>query len=139
MVGIGQGQWRYGEDMLAGHTQERAAGDQQGDARTTGQEIDQNRSGRQHVLEVVQDQEELSWSECACEGGGGRLASRLHDTKRLGDPRRYAVVVAYRRELDERDLVEAGVEIHSDVNRQPSLAYASGSGQRDQPRRGIED
>ena len=57
----------------------------------------------------------------------------LHDAERLGDPRRDAVVVADGCELDERGLVEAGVEIRRDLNRKPGLAYATGSGERDQP------
>jgi hypothetical protein len=48
-------------------------------------------------------------------------------------------VVAHRRELDERDLVEAGVEIRGDLHRQPGLAYATGTGQRDQPGGPVQD
>jgi len=103
--------------VLAGDTKQRAAGDQQGDARAADHQLNQNRPGGEDVLEVVQDEEELPRAECAYEGGAGRLARGLHDTECLGDPRRDAVVVAYRRELDERDLVEADVEIRGDLNR----------------------
>jgi hypothetical protein len=136
--GLRKGQRRYGEDVLAGDPQQRPARHQQRDAWTTDHQVDQDRPGREDVLEVVQDQQQPARAENAYQCGGRGPAGGLGDAEHLGDPRRNPVVVADGRELHERDLVEPGVEIRRDLHREPGLAHTAGSGERDQPDRRIQ-
>ena len=136
--GIRERQRRDGQDVLTGDPQQRAARDQQRDARAADHQIDQNRPGGEDVLEVVEDQEQAPRAEGAHQRVGGGPPGGLHDAERLGDPGRDPLVVANRRELDEGDLVEAGIEVLRDRNGEPGLPDAAGSGERDEPGRPIQ-
>ena len=82
--GIGQGQWRHREGVLTGHPQQHPARHQDLEPRTERHQVADQRSGRQHVLEVIQHQQRLGPAQSRRQGILRRGIAGLHDT---GGPR----------------------------------------------------
>ena len=123
--GLGLRQRRYGIAPLAGQLQRFAAGDQELDRGSRSQEPGQTGCCVDDLLEVVQDQERLPVGEMAGEV--------VLDAQHPGDGRLDEVRLAHRGERNPADaigeFIDRGV---GDLQREPRLAAAAGTDQRDQ-------
>ena len=85
------------------------------------------------MLDVVQDEQELTVAYCPSERVERRLAGRLRDADRGRERRQEQPGVAQRRELDDRGAVgEARRSLSSGREREARLAAASCAGEDDQ-------
>ncbi len=119
--------------MLAGEAQHRPAGDQRRQLGAGGQQLGDEGRGRQHVLGVVEHQQERPRSALVAQGLGERPAARLAHAEgardRGGDEGR----VADRGEGNEGGPVGEGTdEGLGGRQRHARLADAAGAGQRDE-------
>jgi hypothetical protein len=117
--------------VLAVHAKRPPARDENGQAGGGGQQLGDRRRGGGNLLDVVEDQQELAvleelaerfvgWTSLEQASAGG-LGHRRHDQRRIGE----------RGEGNEDDPVrEVGGDLPGDLDRQPGLADAAGSGQR---------
>src|SRR5260370_25153863 len=87
MFGIGQGERRDDELVLTVHMQRGTARDQNGEVRTTRQEIGQMWCCRQDLLEVVEEEQQVLVTEEGFQEGDERSSADLFDAKRLSSGR----------------------------------------------------
>jgi hypothetical protein len=129
------GRWQRGDgiDVLGGQAKRSATRRQQLHTGRTSCNIRDRRCGRQEVLEVVEEEEELavpkSPGEVLCE----RLATRCADPESLRGGRQDEVGILERCKADEHDALGEGVEQSAGgVDGQSRLACPAGAGQCDQ-------
>ena len=117
--------------MLAADAQRGAAGRQHLQRGRGGEEAGHLRRGFDHVLAVVEEQQQLAGAEQRAQAGGERSVASLAEAERLGDRREDEGGIAERREVDERRPVgEGGRGVVGDRQSQPCLADTAGPGQR---------
>ena len=116
---------------LAPHTKVLAAGRQQPQVRARFDQRRQLRRGVDYLLEVVQQQQQLPFPDV--------LMEPLPRPERLRDRRKHQVGVAQPRQLDPEDAgLEVGHQLPGHLDREPRLARAARTGQRDQARPALE-
>ncbi len=129
--GLGLGERRHLVLDLTAHAQALATRDEQG---KVGAALDERRELRRrldHLLQVVEQQQQLPLADVL--GEPVRGAERLRD--RLGDERR----IAERGQADPEDArLVLGHERRRRLDREPCLARAAGAGQRDEARSVLE-
>jgi hypothetical protein len=122
---------RHRKGMLAIQVQNRPARDEQAETGRGGEQVADQRRGRQHLLEVVEDQQQVPIAEVPHHAAGERPVARLAHAEGLRDRRGDEVRVASRGEGDEGD---AGGEVRREdlghPQRQARLADAARTGQR---------
>jgi len=138
-LGIRQGQWRYGADLLAGDAQRLLTAGQQADARRVSQDpVGQLGDGFDDVFAVVQEQQELATAQRRQQPFGRRgrralrvLADAQHREDRPGEGRR---VGFQGREFDQPHPVRVRPGyLVSRLDRQSGLAHSAGAHQGYQP------
>ncbi|MDF3039208.1 MAG: hypothetical protein K0Q71_1914, partial [Thermomicrobiales bacterium] len=86
------------------------------------------------LLDVIQDQQQVAMAQDCRERLGDRSIAALADAQRPGDHRDDQRGIADRRQRYEGDAVGEGVlELIRDLEREPSLANAAGTGQCHEP------
>ena len=128
-------QWRYGEDVLAGHAQRVAARRQDAQRRRARQKrLGQFGTGTDHVLAVVQDQQSPLPRKVAgqlVDEGPGAEVRHPHGAGSGGRHRRQVV---HRGQVHQPHPVRKRLpERAGRLQRQPGLAHAAHSGERQQP------
>ena len=136
---LGQAQRRHRVRQLTGHPQHFAAGGQQLDARP-GLQQRLGQAGRcvQHMLAVVQDQQQLPVSDKLAQRIGHRPARRLFDAQHAGHCLRHPLSgllqVLQRRQLNKPHAVGKAVhQLTAQRRRQARFADAARAQKRDQP------
>ncbi len=128
----GQPQRRHGELLLLVQAQHRAAGDQQLEPRGLEQAGDGG-GGVNHLLEAVQEEQDLLPGQVVAQPIGQSTARRLVQAQRLGDRGEHERGVAHGGEGDEDDAVGEGVaQGAGDFDGQAGLADAAGAGAGDE-------
>lgn len=121
-----------GDHAFGPQAQRRSAGHDYGQPGTGGDEIGQQRRGRGHLLEVVQQQEHLAITQGGGKAGRQRPRSSFRDAERLGDGGGDQLGVAQRGQRDpDRAVTKGGQRLLGHAHRQARLAHAAGAGQRD--------
>ena len=119
--------------MLAADVQHPAAGDQHGHERGAGHQVDDHGGGVDHVLEVVEHEEDLPGPEPPGHHLAARLLRRLRQSEGVGDGREHHGGIAHGGELDHHDAVgERVAGVAGDLERQPGLPAPAGAGHRHQ-------
>ena len=120
--------------MFAVDAQECPAGDQHLEERCRRQQVTHQRCGREHLLKVVEHEQQVLIPEIAFETLGQRLASDFLDPKRLRDGSDHQVGLRDGRQLDEKDAVgEVGLQVTGYLQAQARLADAGGTDQGQEP------
>jgi hypothetical protein len=92
------------------------------------------RAHAEHLLEVVEHEQDPFAAQPLLEDVGGGPARSLGESDGCGEPRRHEDRLAHRLERDEKDAVRKVVRgVRGDLERQARLARATGSGQGHQP------
>ena len=124
------------DDVLTAGVQRHPGGDQHPDSRRVPVDgVDQAAAGLGHVLGVVEDQEQRGVGQGGCDvEGGGRLRGDEPQAERRDHGLHDPGGVLDRGEVhhDGVDLVQLG-ERGGDLEREPGLADAAGTGERDHP------
>jgi hypothetical protein len=132
--GFGQLERRHGVRALAREVERRAARDQQLQPR--GARAEPRDGGRrgEHLLEVVEDEQQLLVAQVAVERLEDRLPRLLAQADRPRDRRRDQLPVAHGRERDEEDAVrELLDDVGSELQREPRLPGAARARERQRP------
>ncbi|HYO29040.1 MAG TPA: hypothetical protein VER37_00545 [Thermomicrobiales bacterium] len=110
------------------------AGDEEREPRAAGEEGGQRRTGRKHVLEVVQHQQPALPTEPRHDGRREGEFPRFDRLDRLGDRMEHAVRLGHGGQIDQMDASREGIlDGCRDRQGQAGLADAAGSRQRQQP------
>jgi hypothetical protein len=131
--GIREGQRRDEELVLGADPESRAARDEHLHRWRGGDQLCDRRCRTHDLLEVVEHEERTATRVRRRDGVDqvpsilGLNAGRRRDGRR--DPRR----IVERSEVDERDAIHVRLELAGDVNREPRLPRASGTGERQEP------
>ena len=119
--------------LLAPEGEGDPGGDQHLDPRGGGEQPLDHGTGPGHLLEVVDDEEELPVAEVVAHGLQHRTP-RLGDAEGPGQDRGNQPRVGHRGQIgEERAVAEPGPQLLGDVEGQPGLAGAAGAGEGDQP------
>ena len=123
-------QCRNRKDVFSGEPQDRAAGDQAGQARAAGEQVHHGGCGVNDLLEVVQD--EQGW--LVAEGAGNVLQQRVSPTfahaQRLGDGGQCEGGIGKRGEGHEPDSAgEALLQLCGNADGKACLAHAARASQ----------
>jgi hypothetical protein len=135
--GVGRRQRQRGDGVLAlrRHSQPGAAGREHGKGRSRGKEFGDGGRRIDHLLEVVEDEEKPPIGEEATECFDSGPAIRLDDAEPVADCLDDRTGVEERSEIDPPHTTrEAGVGPGCDRQREPGLAHAPRTGQRDHAR-----
>ena len=125
--GVGLGERRHGELDLAPHAQQLAAGREHGEVGAGGEERRELAGGGDHVLEVVEQHEQLALADV--------VGEPVLRAERPGDRLRHQAGIAQRGELDPEDpRVVVGNERAGGLDRQTCLAGAARAGERQEAR-----
>ncbi len=120
--------------MLPAHAEWLAAGDQQRQVRASSQQLGHLAGSRQELLEVIHHQQHAAVTKLANKAVSNRLQLGSY-VERSDERRQHQLWVAHRGQIDEEDAVgELPVHSRGDGQRQASLAHATRSDQRQQPR-----
>jgi hypothetical protein len=120
--------------VLARKFERDPARDQQLEARRCCEQLCQLRRDRKHMLEVIQNEQDLTRSQVATQALEQRLPAGCADMQGLGDGGQDVTRVAQRRELGEHDPIrERSMELGGRLQREPGLADAGRSREREQP------
>ncbi len=122
-VRVGHGERRHRELVLPRDTKGHAAGHQHLDLWAGREQIGHGRGGRNHVLEVVQDQQDAPRLQNARQALQERPVTRLGDLERPGDGRQDQGRVGGRGKRDEAHPVGEGVgDVRRDLEGEAGLA-----------------
>ena len=134
---VGQRQHAQRIDALGADAQWLpAGGDDAHVGRFAQQGVHQVGAGAQHVLAVVEDQQQLLPAQVVAQGLLQRLARGFLDAEHLRQRAAHQRRIEQRGEVDEPDAVPKGIEhFGGSLQCQPRLADAAGSRQRQQSRR----
>ena len=120
--------------MLASHAQRLPTRHEHLQARAVGEQPDERRRGNRHLLEVVEDDQDLLRAELAAQLVERRALRGVAEADRGRDQGEDGVAVGCRDEFDEVDAVGEPVDlIGGGADGEPGLAAAAGTGQRDEP------
>lgn len=120
--------------LLARHVQGDACSDQAGKVRTATEQLGNDRACADHLLEVVEDEEDVALADLVRHEVDGRAGRVVHQPQRPGDRRRDQIRVADRLQGDEPHPVRMALRgRRRDLEREPGLAGPAGSGERQQP------
>ena len=129
-----QRQRRHRQLLLAPQPQPGPAGDEDRQAGRGGEQLGDDRGGLEHVLEVVEHQQQPPLPQVVDHGVAQRPLALLPHPQRRRDGRGHEGRVGQRRQVDEPDPVGEGVEqLGRRLQRQARLADAARPGQRQQP------
>ena len=121
----------HGVALLRLELQRFAAGRQHAQAWTAGQEIADERSCLEHMLEVVQHEDSPLRAEEALDSGNRRFAAHRSHVERLRDRTRDVLTLCDGREEDQPGTVRIlGLEPPCHVEGQPRLAHPARPGER---------
>ena len=127
-------QRRNRHHVLASHAQRLAARHEHLQARAVGEQPDERRRGNRHLLEVVEDDQDLLRAELAAQLVERRALGGVAEADRGRDQGEHGVAVGCRDEFDEVDAVGEPVDlVGGGADGEPGLAAAAGTGQRDEP------
>ena len=138
VVGIGRrGQPWDRVLLLARHMQDGAAGHDRLDVRRGAEQIGDDRSGRDDLLEIIEDEQKSFVAQPVGERLGDRSRAPLGDADGRGDPRRDQHRVTDGLERDEEDAVgEVVRSAGRQLQRQARLPGPARAGEGEQPGRG---
>ena len=120
--------------MLSAHVQRLAAGHEHLEPCAVLQEVRDRRGGRGHLLEVVEDQQDVLVPQPVAELVEQRLGRGGLEADRARDRSEHRLAVAGCGEVDEEDAVLEPVDVvGGGAEGQPRLSDAAGAGQREQP------
>ena len=133
---VGPGRYpqrRHLEGVLCGEPQHRPAGDQHGEARAGRQQVRQRQRGRQHVLEVVQHQQQALGAEEVSQQRQGRPIAGAGEAQRRRQGGEHQRRIFERRQGDEdRAVAEGGEQARRRPEGQAGLAHAARAGEGEQ-------
>ncbi len=130
---VRQGQGRDGKFLFAVEPQGGAAGHQQVQVRAGGQQVGKPWCSRQHLFEVVEEQQEGVLTERHLQLFSYVSCSRLVQTKRLGDGREHEVGIADGSQGHQAHPVrEVGGEVCCRREQQAGFADAAWTGEGEQ-------
>ena len=119
--------------LLAAHPEQDPAGAEHG-CRRSGQQRADLRRGLDHLLDVVEDEQQAAAAECPGELLGERPITGVADAERVRDRREHEAGLQYGREVDEHHAVgECGLHLACRRHREPALAYPAGAGDGHEP------
>ena len=121
--------------MLTGDVQQGAAGDEDRQARAGGEQGDHDRSSREQMLEVVEDEEEILAAQVGAHAFERGAATSLPHPEGMSDGRRDPFRDSEWGEINEPGAVRERSflpQIGEDPHRQACLADPARSGQRHQ-------
>ena len=125
------------ELLLPRQVQRRAAGDQDPRPSGGGEQVGDEAAGVEHLLHVVEDQQDVPLGKVAAEVFQQRGAARVLQPDAAGDRHRHQRRVPHRGQRHEVHAVrEVRLRPARQLDRQPRLAAAARPGQREQPRAG---
>ena len=130
-LGVGRGEGRHGQLLLVPQPQRRPRGRDHGQIGGGREQSRDERSGLQHVLEVVDAEQQLTIRHERLQGVLDLRARRLSQAERLRYRRGHERRLARRRQLDDGRAVAVAIPqpLHQ-RQRQPRLARPAGPGQR---------
>ena len=138
-LGVGRGKGRDGQLLLVAQPQRRARGGDHGQVGRGREQPRDERSGLQHVLEVVDAEQQLAARHERLQGVLDLRARRLAQAERLRHRRGHERRLAQRRQLDEGRAVAVAIpQLLDQLQREPRLARPARAGQRHQPRAALE-
>jgi hypothetical protein len=127
---IGHRERRHRKGVLSGNPKQRPACRQHGQGLAGRKERRHLRRGIQHMLHIVEDQEQLAIAKDCAE----RPGAQVPDADGLGDRRHHEVGVADRGKPGECDAVAVVMpKLRRHLYRQARLAGSAGTGQCQQP------
>jgi hypothetical protein len=132
-TGCGDRQWRDGQQLLAGDPQRGATGGEDLQCRAGGEEGGDAGGGLDHLLDVVEEKQELTGLERRRHRRGQWPVSAFAHAERLGDRRRHQRRVADGGEVDEDGAVGEGRgDVVGDRQGEAGFADPAGAGQGQQ-------
>ena len=136
---VGDRQRQHWENLLAGEAQHDAAGGEDRQARAGGQEGGEVGRGGNHLLQVIEHEQQAPAAEHKAQALGERPVTGFLYAQRLSDRRKDEGRVADRSETDEPNSIREGLsDLDGHGLRQPRLPHATGAGQGDERHVGAE-
>ena len=133
-VASAAGQWSDREFLLPGDAQRCAARDDDGEAWRRAQEVAHGRRRREHLLEVVEQEQRGALREMVLEAIRGGAQDAVIQAQRASDRRLDQRRVADGRQVDEPAAVGVALaDLPGELDREARLARAAWSRERDEP------